>query len=107
MSDSGLEDGSVMDNSSGEGESDAGEGEGTELAECTERANREDGVVVEETGDEEVKHEDDMVEETKAAAAKEETKTLDNSRVRIYSDTEQFVNTYITISVVIITTNSY
>ena len=105
MSDSGLEDGSVMENSSGEGESD--DGEGSEIAECTERDDKQDEVVVEVTGDEQVKHENDMVEETKAAAAKDETETLNNSQVRIYSDTEQFVNTYTTISVVIITTNSY
>ena len=61
MSDSGLEDGSVMENSSGEGESD--DGEGSEIVECTERDGKLDEVMVEETGDEEAKHEDDMVEE--------------------------------------------
>ena len=101
-----------MENSSGEGESD--DGEGSEIVECTERDNKQEEVVVEETGDEEVKHEDDLVEETgdeevkheddrTETVANEERETMNDSQVRINFDAEQFSNSYITITVINIT----
>ena len=97
VSDSGLEDGSVMENSSGEGDSD--DGEGSEIAECTERVDKQDEVEAKETGDEEVKHEDDGTD----IAANKETETMNDLQVRINLDAEQFSNSYITISVGVIT----
>ena len=115
-SDSGLEDGLVMENSSGEGESD--DGEGSEIVECTERVDKLDEVVEEETGSEEVQHGDDTVEEhgdeevkhendDTDTAVHDETETMNDLQVRITLDTEQYMNTcictYNAISVIIIT----
>ena len=105
-----------MEKSSGEGESD--DGEGSEIVECTERVDKLDEVVEEETGSEEVQHGDDTVEEhgdeevkhendDTDTAVHDETETINDSQVRITLDTEQYMNTcictYNAISVIIIT----
>ena len=87
-----------MENSSGEGESV--DGEGSEIVECTERADGQDEVMVEETGYEEVNHEDDDTN----TGANEETETdiltmSNGSQVRVNLDAEWWVYTHIEINI--------